>query len=90
MDERAIKRLLVIVGISLIAIVLFKTMMTRTIVNLNKVAAEKNQSTAAASVPPASDTAIVIESPAASSAADIATLEPSAASGVAEREETAK
>ncbi|MFZ2163661.1 MAG: hypothetical protein WAW02_15725 [Sideroxyarcus sp.] len=87
MDERAIKRLLVILAISIIAIFLFKAMMTNTFVNLNKAAAEKQQ---AAAIPPAaqqeeipvSDVAVVIEAPAASSVGEAQSQEPSAQSGV--------
>lgn len=84
MDERAIKRLLVIVAISIIAIVLFKTMMTKTIVNLNKAAAEKKQVAAQQAATPASDAAMIIETPAASTVGEVTTLEPSPASGVSE------
>jgi hypothetical protein len=87
MDERAIKRLLVILAVSIIAIFLFKAMMTNTFVNLNKAAAEKQQ---AAAIPPAaqqeeipvSDAAVVIEAPAASSVGEAPIQEPSAQSGV--------
>jgi hypothetical protein len=71
MDERAIKRLLVIVAISIIVIMLFKTMMTRTIVNLNQAVAEKRRAAARPPVAlpettPASDSASVTTMPAAS------------------------
>lgn len=68
MDERAIKRLLVMVALSLIAIWIFKSMMSKTIVNLNRAAVEKKQAVVPApqqEISPASDVAI-IETPAAS------------------------
>lgn len=43
MDERNIKRLVIIIAISLIAIFAFKSMMSKTITNMGKVAAEKKQ-----------------------------------------------
>ena len=43
MDERQIKRLLVTVAVSIVIIMLFKMMLTRTVVTLNKTAAEKKQ-----------------------------------------------
>jgi hypothetical protein len=81
MDERAIKRLLVIVAISIIAIMLFKTMMTRTIVTLNQAAAEKRRAAARPPVAlpettPASDAAGVTKMPAASPAIEDAKPEP--------------
>jgi hypothetical protein len=87
MDERAIKRLLVILAISIIAIFLFKKMMTNSIVNLNKAAAERQKTAAkppvaqqeASSV---SDAAIVVEPPAVSSVGEVSTPQPPAASGV--------
>jgi hypothetical protein len=80
MDERAIKRLLVIVAMSLIAIWLFKSMMSKTIISLNKVAVEKKQAAvrlfaerqAATS---ASDAAMTVEEPAASAVGENAALE---------------
>lgn len=73
MDERAIKRLLIILAVSLVAIFLFKSMMTSTIVNLNKAAAEKK----VAARPPVAQP----EVPAVSDAAVVTTPESSAASG---------
>jgi hypothetical protein len=80
MDERAIKRLLVIVAMSLIAIWLFKSMMSKTIISLNKVAVEKKQAAvrlfaerqAATS---ASGAAMTVEEPAASAVGENAALE---------------
>ena len=87
MDERAIKRLLVILAVSIIAIFLFKSMMTRTIGNLGRVAAEKKQ--AAATPPavqqdalPASNAATVVETPAGSSVGEVSAPESSVASAV--------
>ena len=87
MDERSIKRLLIILAVSIIAIFVFKAMMTNTIANLNKAAAEKKQAAARPPVSqqdaaPVSDAAIVIETPAVSSTSGVMTPEPSAASGV--------
>jgi hypothetical protein len=87
MDERAIKRLLVIFAVSIIAIFIFKAMMTNSIVNLNKAAAEKQKAAAKPSVvqpepPPVSDVVNVIETPAASSAGEVSTPEPVAVSAV--------
>ena len=85
MDERTIKRLLVIVGVSLIVIVLFKTMMTKTIINLNRVAAEKNQSatvTSGAGQAVVPGTTTTVDTPAASSVGESVALETSATSAV--------
>jgi hypothetical protein len=88
MDERAIKRLLIIFAASLIAIFVFKTMLSKTIVNLNKAAAEKKQATKPSAarevVTPPSDSAAIIETPAASTADEVPTQGLSAASGVGE------
>lgn len=89
MNERAIKRLLIIFAVSLIAIFLVKTVISKTIINLNKVAAEKKQETIK---PPAelqtaatsSDAAIIPETPAASTVVEAAPLEPGYSSGVSE------
>lgn len=43
MEERNLKRLVIIVAISLIAIFIFKSMMSKTITNMGRVAAEKKQ-----------------------------------------------
>ncbi len=74
MDERALKRLLIIVVASIIAIFLFKAMMSNTIVNLNRAAAEKKQ--AAVNKPAGKQEA--------SSASDEGVDESSAASAVGE------
>jgi flagellar biosynthesis/type III secretory pathway M-ring protein FliF/YscJ len=83
MDERALKRLLVMVAVSIIAIFLFKAMMSNTIVNLNRAAAEKKQaapaSPAAQKTEDDSDNTIEIESSAASSAGEDEVQEPSPA-----------
>jgi hypothetical protein len=81
MDERAIKRLLVIVAISIIAIMLFKTMMTRTIVTLNQAAVEKKRAAASPRVAlpetiPASDAASIINTPAVSAVVEDAKPAP--------------
>lgn len=87
MDERSIKRLLIILAVSIIAIFVFKAMMTNTIVNLNKAAAERRQAAIRPPVSqleavPVSDGAIVVETPAVSSTSGVMTAEPSAASAV--------
>jgi hypothetical protein len=87
MDERAIKRLLVILAVSIIAIFLFKAMMTRSISTLGKVAAEKQQASATSpavqqEAPPASDSATVVGNPAASSVGEVSAPESTSASAV--------
>jgi hypothetical protein len=87
MDERTLKRLLIIVAASILIIWAFKTMMLKTAVSLNKVAAEKKQAVTTTPVPPqdvapAPDVANAIETPAASAPGEVATLEMTAASGV--------
>jgi hypothetical protein len=87
MDERALKRLLVIVALSLIAILLFKAMMSNTIVNLNRAAAEKKlvaPPAAQEEVTPVSDAVIVVETPVASAVGEINPLEVPVVSGVNE------
>ncbi len=89
MDERTLKRLLIIVAASIMIIWAFKSMMLKTAVSLNKVAAEKKQAAAATPVPqqdstPEADVANVIEMPTASTPSEVATLELTAASGVGE------
>ncbi len=89
MDERAIKRLLIIFAASLIAIWVFKSMMSKTIINLNKAAAEKKQAVPQppagqeAATPP-SDAVAIVETPAASTVGEVTTLESPVASGVSE------
>lgn len=87
MDERAIKRLLVIVALSILAIFIFRSMMLKTVTNLNHVAAAKKQAAVPApalqeAIVPASEVASVIE--AASAPEDAATLASPTASGVSE------
>ena len=86
MDERAIKRLLVILAISIIAIFLFKAMMTNSIANLSKAAADRQKTAAKPpvaqqEVSPVSDAAIVVEPPAVSSVGEVSTPQSPAASG---------
>jgi hypothetical protein len=86
MDERAIKRLLVILAVSIIAIFLFKAMMIKSIGNLGKAAAEKKHAAAMPPVAqqeatPASDAAIVVQTPVVSSVGEVPASEPLAASG---------
>lgn len=89
MDERAIKRLLIILVASIIAIVLLKLGLTKTYTTLNRAAAEKKQAAAATSsamqpapVPPA--TAEIIETPATSSPGETTTADLPASSSVSE------
>lgn len=89
MDERTLKRLLIIVAASIMIIWAFKSMMLKTAVSLNKVAAEKKQAAAATPAPqqdstPEADVMNVMETPAASAPGDVATLELPTASGVGE------
>jgi uncharacterized protein (UPF0333 family) len=86
MDERTLKRLLIIVAASIILIWVFKSMMLKTAVSLNKVAAEKKQAAAAPQYDstPEADVTNVIETPAASAPGEVATLELPVASGVGE------
>lgn len=72
MNERAIKRLLFIIVASIVAIFLFKVVLTKTIVGLNKVAADK-KAVAVAKLPtsrqakiPAGGAGAMIEAPAVS------------------------
>lgn len=75
MDERALKRLLIVVVVSIIAIFVFKAMMSRTIVNLSRAASEKTQ--AAIKAPAGEQEALSV-------ADDTIAIEPSAASAVVE------
>ncbi len=90
MDERAIKRLLIIVAASLIAIFIFKAMMSKTIVNLNRAAAEKKQGAVPSPAAtqqaetPASEAENVPGTPAASAIGETTMMEPSVASSVSE------
>lgn len=89
MDERALKRLLAIVAASLIAIWLFKSMMSRTIVNLNKVAVEKKQAAVRLSAErqaaiPVSGAATTFDESAASAVGETAVPESTAAPVVGE------
>ncbi len=89
MDERAIKRLLTIVAVSIIAILIFKSLMLKSMVDLNKVVAEKKQAAATTSAQqqdatPVSDAANAVETAAASALGEVTTLESPAASGVGE------
>jgi hypothetical protein len=87
MDERAIKRLLVILAVSIIALFLFKAMMIKSIGNLGKAAAEKKHAAAVPPVaqpeaPPASDTANVVKTLAVSSVGEVSAPESASASAV--------
>jgi hypothetical protein len=87
MDERAIKRLLVILAASIVAIFIFKAMMTNTIVKLNKAAEEKQQAAEKPAVVqmetnPVPDAAPVDDLPPVSSVIDAPTQETQTVSGV--------
>lgn len=88
MDERAIKRLLIIFVASIIAIMLLKMVLTRTYATLSKVAVEKKQAAAKPPSPvqePTPSAALeIIEPPAASSVEEVNTAELPASSGVSE------
>lgn len=89
MDERAIKRLLVIIVASIIAIMVFKASLTKTIINLNKAAAEKKQAASAKlSATPQAPTPLIetpiIETPAVSAVTEVSTLDLRASSSVNE------
>lgn len=88
MDERAIKRLLIIFVISLIAIFIVKKVISRTIIDLNRIAAEKKQSSAKLPamqqmMPITSDAAMISETPPVSTVGEAAApLESPSVSGV--------
>lgn len=89
MDERTLKRLLIIVAASILIIWAFKSMMLKTAGTLNKAAAENKQAAAATPAPQQDSTSEAdvknaVETPAASAPGEVATLELSAASGVGE------
>lgn len=72
-NERAIKRLLFIIAVSVVAIFFFKMVLTKTIAGMSKAAADKKQATAAklptsqqASPDTPANTGAVIEAPAIS------------------------
>jgi|ERR1022692_1289726 hypothetical protein len=88
MDERFIKRLLVILAVSIIAIVLIKVALTKTYTNLNNAAAIKKQAASAqpsdpqqTPTPPAT---AITDIPATSSAGETTTAELPASSSVSE------
>lgn len=89
MNERDIKRLLIIVAASVIAIMLVKMVLTKTYTTLNQAVAEKRQPAIAKpaelqqiSTPVAA--AEANEAPAASAATETATVDTHAASSVSE------
>ena len=89
MDERAIKRLLKIMVVSIIAIVLLKAWLTKTYTTLNQAAAEKKPAAAINPSAPQQEptppvAAEAIESPATSSDGETAAVDLSASSGVSE------
>lgn len=89
MDERTIKRLLVILAASILAIVLIKVALIKTFTTLNKAAAVKKQTAAVnstatqrATTPPA--VLEKIETPVASGVGDTTTVASPASPSVAE------
>ena len=88
MDESKLKRLLIILAVSIIAIMVIKKALTKAYTNLNNAAAIKRQAASAqpsapqpALAPPAAATT---ESPASSSVVETTTAESPASSGVNE------
>lgn len=89
MDRRAIKRLLIIVVASLIAIALLKMGLLKTYTTLNKVAAEKKQVAASRPVSPQQaptppSASEIAEIPAASTAIETTTADTPASASVGE------
>lgn len=91
MDERTIKRLLIIFVASIIAVFLIKVGLTKTYTALNKVAAEKKRAAAAkrsaplqTPTPPHATAAEIIEAPAEPGVNEANTLESPAASSMNE------
>lgn len=87
MDERAIKRLLIIFLISLIAIFIVKKIISRTIIDLNRIAVEKKQSIAKLPTmqqvtPITSDAAMISETLPVSTIGEAVPLESPAVSSV--------
>jgi hypothetical protein len=87
MDERAIRRLLIIVAISLIVIFLVRKVISGSIVNLNRIVAEKKRSGVSLHTPQpmasaTPDTAVISETPPAAVVDDAAPLESPSVSGV--------
>jgi len=83
MDERTVKRLLIITVASIIAIVLIKVALTKTYTKLNNAATVKKQAESAqqqTAQPPAE----IIDAPATSSVEEAPTAELPAASSVSE------
>lgn len=88
MDERAIKRLLIMVVVSIIAILVFKKILTKTAINVNKAVVEKKQAASAKpptvqQAPSPSPAPAIIESPAASSVTEATTMDTPASSPAA-------
>jgi hypothetical protein len=88
MDERAIKRLLIMLVASIIAIWLIKVMLTKSYTNLNNAAAAKKQAESAKlstpQQPPAASATEIIDTPAASSVGEVTAVEISASSSLSE------
>lgn len=86
MNERAIKRLLFIIVASIVAIFLFKVVLTKTIVGLNKATADKKQA-AVAKLPasqrvpaPPADAGATTEAPETSAVGAVTKLDSPASS----------
>ena len=87
MDERSIKRMLIIFVISLIVIFIVKKVISRTVIDLNRIAAEKKQSSAKLPTeqqvtPITSDATMISETPPVSTVGEAASLESPSVSGV--------
>lgn len=86
MDERVIKRLLIIFVLSIVAIILFKMGLSETYSTLNNAGIVKKQTAStnpsAMPQPPASSVAAITDTHAASSVGEALEIEAPAASGV--------
>lgn len=89
MDERTIKRLLIILAASILAVVLIKVALIKTYTTLNKAAVEKKQTAAVNSSSPQQATISPaalekIEMPATSGVVEATTVDSSASSSLGE------
>jgi flagellar basal body-associated protein FliL len=84
MDERALKRLLLILVASIIVIMLAKFMLSQTFTNLNKAAVEKKQNAARQQMPPQAELVPASEIPEPVSAVPAADAPASAVGDVAQ------
>jgi len=86
MEERLIKRLLIILAVSIIAIIVIKVMLTKTYAHLNEVALTKKQAVEAAKASTQEQTLApeVIDTHAISGVSETITAEVPISSGVGE------